>query len=129
MNFNSIGLTHRRFRSLEKMYDIVRRSEGFKECLARSIEPPEDSLASYVYRCEKNTLFRCVEDRGRRVTMEEPKTETVRAKTTKLWKKGTRRRNIGNRRLSMENVIQANRDEELLQSLKLMKRNLIPDGS
>jgi hypothetical protein len=88
MNFNSIGLTHRRFRSLEKMYDIVRRSEGFKECLARSIEPPEDSLASYVYRCEKNTLFRCVEDRGRRVTMEEPKTETVRAKTTKLWKKG-----------------------------------------
>jgi hypothetical protein len=29
----------------------------------------------------------------------------------------------------MENVMQANRDEELLQSLKLMKRNLIPDGS
>jgi hypothetical protein len=111
------------------MYDIVRRSEGFKECLARSIEPPEDSLASYVYRCEKNTLFRCVEDRGRRVTMEEPNTETVRAKTTKLWKKGSRRRNFGNRRLSMENVMQVNRDEELLQSLKLMKRNLIPDGS
>lgn len=49
------------------MYDTILESEHFQKCLEKEIEPPKESLAGYVYKCEKQSVLK---DRARRLKTE-----------------------------------------------------------